>query len=90
MFRATKMILNYEELLDDIQLNRYKTLKQTLSRYKHLFYEKNVLDYGASSGLSSVAMVELGAASVTGIEPELARVEKESVILTRWGSMRSS
>ena len=51
MFRATKMILNYEELLDDIQLNRYKTLKQTLSRYKHLFYEKNVLDYGASSGL---------------------------------------
>jgi ubiquinone/menaquinone biosynthesis C-methylase UbiE len=76
VFRAKKMIRNYEEYLSGIPLNRYRTLKQTLGRYKHLFCGKTVLDYGASSGLSAVALMELGAASVTGIEPELDRVEK--------------
>ena len=73
--------LNYEDHLDATQKSRHATLKRVLSRFSPLFRGKRVLDYGASSGLSAAALIELGADSVVGIEPDLTRVEQGRRIL---------
>jgi len=69
-----------------IEHQRYLTLKQTLAAFRPVFVNRRVLDFGASSGLSICALIELGAAKVVGIEPEEPRVERGQAILSNTGS----
>jgi ubiquinone/menaquinone biosynthesis C-methylase UbiE len=61
---------------DAIQLQRYKTAVSVMSSLRQFFEGKYVLDFGASNGLSMSALLECGAASVVGVEPDLARVRR--------------
>lgn len=62
---------------------RYDTLRRNLSEYRVLLEGKRVLDFGASYGLSACALMELGAGSVVGVEPDRQRVERGAVIVAR-------
>ncbi len=53
---------------------RYTGLKQALEPLRHLLSNRVVLDFGASRGLSTCALIELGAAKVVGVEPDKERV----------------
>lgn len=64
---------------------RYATLLVTLWAFRPLLDGKRVLDFGASSGLSMVALVESGARYVVGVEPDLARVERGRLLLKERG-----
>ena len=58
----------------DVDRTRYQILISTLSDWKELFLGKRVLDFGASYGTSLVALINLGAREVVGVEPDLSRV----------------
>lgn len=62
--------------LEPTERNRYETLRESLRPFKHLIEGRTVLDFGASYGLSAVALIELGASKVWGVEPEMWRVKK--------------
>lgn len=62
-----------------IEQVRYDTLLNTLAGYAPLFRGKRVLDFGASSGLSMLALSSLGAGEVWGVEPGAERVDRSSV-----------
>jgi ubiquinone/menaquinone biosynthesis C-methylase UbiE len=49
-------------------VTRYHTMRQTMAPLAHLYRGRHVLDYGSGRGLSSVVLMELGAARVTGVE----------------------
>jgi len=63
-------------LPSDTERGRYETLLDTLSAWKALFNGRRVLDFGASWGTSSIALIRLGANEVVGVEPNLSRVEQ--------------
>lgn len=69
-------ITDYATLLSDIERDRFHLALDVLSRYCHLFEGKRVLDFGANRGLSAVALIDRGAASVVGVEPSLDRVKR--------------
>ncbi|MCI0564602.1 MAG: class I SAM-dependent methyltransferase [Nitrososphaera sp.] len=77
----------FEEVLNSapIELARYQTLKTTLMRWRDLFAEKTVLDFGASSGLSTYALLIHGAKSVIGIEPDKSRMVAGNAVLQETG-----
>lgn len=54
--------------------DRYRTLLATLAQWRQLFAGKRVLDFGASWGTSMIALLEMGAREVVGIEPDAKRV----------------
>ena len=68
-----------------VEQERYRLLKMTLRGLQPHFAGKAVLDFGASYGLSACAMVELGAASVVGVEPEAWRVARGRDIMAALG-----
>lgn len=72
-------------LPSDIERGRYATLRTTLAPYVPMFRSRRVLDFGASYGLSAVALIELGAASVVGVEPEEPRVTEGIPMLADTG-----
>lgn len=53
---------------------RYRTMLKVLVECRDLFQGKPVLDFGASFGTSTAALLNLGAKNVVGIEPVLERV----------------
>lgn len=59
-----------------IEADRYANTVSTFTALRRFIEGRDVLDYGASDGLSMCALLECGARSVKGIEPELARVER--------------
>ncbi|HEY7089659.1 MAG TPA: class I SAM-dependent methyltransferase [Tepidisphaeraceae bacterium] len=79
------MSTTFDELLsgNPVEQTRLMTLRQALRPYVELFAGKVVLDFGASHGLSAVAMIELGARQVVGVEPDAARVKSGTEMLAR-------
>jgi SAM-dependent methyltransferase len=55
---------------------RFDNLMRNLTAWRPLFSGRRVLDFGASWGISAIALIRAGAAEVVGVEPDLARVEK--------------
>lgn len=53
---------------------RYRTLLATLTQWRDLFAGRRALDFGASWGTSMIALYEIGAREVAGVEPEEKRV----------------
>src|SRR6266850_723415 len=70
---------------DPIEQDRYHALKGALNTLRPHLAGKRVLDFGASYGLSACAMVEFGAASVVGVEPDAARVRRGREIIAALG-----
>jgi SAM-dependent methyltransferase len=63
-------------LPSETERGRYETLLDTLSAWKALFAGFRVLDFGASWGTSSIALIRQGASEVVGVELNLFRVEQ--------------
>jgi len=84
---VTAMANSFLDYLQDkpIEQMRYTTLKQTLETFRHLFLNRCVLDFGASYGLSTCALFELGASSVIGVEPDERRVQRGMRIFEELG-----
>lgn len=59
---------------EPVERSRYVLLKQTLEDFRDLLVDRCVLDFGASSGLSMCALLEVGASRVVGVEPDDKRV----------------
>lgn len=70
-----------DSLPSDIERKRYATLKQSLVPIRPIVNDAHVLDFGASYGLSAVALIEYGARQVIGVEPEEWRVAKGQELL---------
>ena len=68
-----------------IEIQRYRTIKESLSEWHNLFYNKNVLDFGAGYGLSISALLFNGAKYVIGIEPDEERVKAGVSLLKQAG-----
>lgn len=68
-----------------VEQQRYLTLRESLGPLAELFRGRRVLDFGASYALSMCALLELGAASVHGVEPDEARVVRGREILRALG-----
>jgi ubiquinone/menaquinone biosynthesis C-methylase UbiE len=68
-----------------IEYERFLTLRRTLKDLKPFIAGKNILDFGASSGLSACAYLEAGALTVVGIEPDPNRVERGRTIIDKLG-----
>lgn len=68
-----------------VEQQRYETLLASLGALVDLFRGRRVLDFGASYALSMCALLELGAASVRGIEPDGERVKQGQEILSALG-----
>lgn len=60
----------------DTERGRLDDLVSLLERWSDLFRGRRVLDFGASWGLSMVALAEWGAEKVIGVEPQRYRIEK--------------
>lgn len=73
--------------INPIEQNRLENLRVTLKALQPFIRGKHCFDFGASYGLSMIAMRELGAASVTGIEPDLPRVERGNRLLAGSGEI---
>ena len=76
-----------DSLPSDIERKRYATLKQSLLPLAPMVKDAYVLDFGASYGLSAVALAEYGARQVVGVEPEEWRVTKGRTLLHGAGSV---
>ena len=68
-----------------IEQRRYDTLRNSLRHYRDLIEHRVVLDFGASSGLSAIALIEIGATSVYGVEPDRERVERGKRLISQMG-----
>ena len=66
---------------DEITRERYATLKAALKSLSFLLQSRRILDFGAASGLSICALLEIGAASVVGVECDEQRVRRGTEIL---------
>lgn len=76
----------FKELLQDPSENdRLVTIHEALAPYKPLFEDQTVLDFGASFGTSTVALLDLGARRVVGVEPDRERVERGQELLKASG-----
>lgn len=64
---------------------RYVTLASTLRPCTSLFSGRRVLDFGASYALFLLALIELGASAVVGVEPDTDRARKGQAILFKAG-----
>jgi SAM-dependent methyltransferase len=64
-----------------VEHQRYLILRQALGSLRTYFADRRVLDFGAGSGLSMCALLELGAAKVVGVEPDHARVRHGQGVL---------
>lgn len=74
----------YARLLEsETDRERLETLVQTLSEWQELFRGRRVLDFGASVGISLIALLRLGAVEVVGVEPDGARVARGKDLLAR-------
>lgn len=82
----------FEDVLKfaSIELARYQNLKTILVDWRDLFAGQTVLDFGASSGLSTAALLFHGANSVIGIEPDESRVATGVTMLRTAGLSRSA
>lgn len=87
MHQPTAKIDPFEHELSSnpTELARYQALKTSLGRWRHIFAEQNILDFGASSGLSISALLYQGAKSVIGIEPDESRVLTGRTMVERAG-----
>jgi SAM-dependent methyltransferase len=56
--------------------HRFEVLRNTLHDLSVFVRGRDVLDYGASDGLSMSALIDAGARSVVGVEPDLRRVQR--------------
>ncbi|MGI0013995.1 MAG: methyltransferase domain-containing protein [Nitrososphaera sp.] len=70
---------------DPVEQRRYLTLKETLETFRSLILNRRVLDFGASYGLSAFALIELGARTVIGVEPNIERVKRGRNIIRDLG-----
>jgi 2-polyprenyl-3-methyl-5-hydroxy-6-metoxy-1,4-benzoquinol methylase len=70
-----------------IEQDRLATLRNTLASLQQFIAGKRCFDFGASYGLSMIAMRELGAASLTGIEPDMKRVDQGNQLLAGTGTI---
>jgi SAM-dependent methyltransferase len=68
-----------------VERNRYQALKVALEPLRIHFAGKRLLDFGASYGLSACALIELGASTVVGVEPEASRVTRGQEIVSALG-----
>lgn len=75
--------LNY--LDNPIEHDRFLTLRRTLENLKPYIAGQNILDFGASYGLSACAYLEAGALRVVGIEPDPDRVQRGRQIIDKLG-----
>jgi ubiquinone/menaquinone biosynthesis C-methylase UbiE len=66
---------------DEITRERYATLKAALKSLSSLLQGRRILDFGAASGLSICALLEIGASSVVGVECDEERVLRGTEIL---------
>ncbi len=74
---------SFDELIgDELESLRYRTLVASLQPYQRLFAGRRALDFGASSGLSMAALLRLGVSHVTGVEPDLERVQRGRRLLS--------
>lgn len=63
-------------VLSPTEEGRYQTLLQTMRPWAHLFEGEEVLDYGASWGTSTLALLELGARAVVGVDIDADRIAR--------------
>src|SRR6058998_3901430 len=70
---------------NEVERQRYLTLRTTLAEFVNLFRGRRVLDYGASYSLSMCALIALGAGDVIGVEPDDNRVRRGQGILRDLG-----
>src|SRR5262245_32185762 len=63
-------------LPSDTERQRYLTLLEALASRRELFVGRRVLDFGASWGTSSIALMRSGAGEVVGVEPSAERTEQ--------------
>lgn len=66
---------------DPVEANRWETLCRDAWRWEPWIRGRDVLDFGAGSGLSMLALAQLGAARVVGVEPDRARVLRGQAIV---------
>jgi ubiquinone/menaquinone biosynthesis C-methylase UbiE len=76
-------------LKDKTEAERYSTLLQTLSEWQYLFAGRRVLDFGASHGTSAVALIQLGASEVSGVEPSESRIVLGQKLVAQAGLTKS-
>lgn len=89
---ATMLSVAYETTLEDVLLSdaaavsvgRYRALKESLTQQLPLLTGP-VLDFGCGSGLSLVALLELGVTDVVGVEPDAERVRQGKEMLVEAG-----
>ena len=72
---------------NDTQVQRYRTMVESLQPLSPYIRSKRVLDFGAGYGLSVNALMELGASSVVGVEPDNERVRQGLALLDKGGSL---
>jgi len=65
----------------DTERWRFENLLRNLMAWRELFSGQRVLDFGASWGISAIALIRAGAAEVVGVEPDMARVEKGRTVV---------
>lgn len=70
-------------LQSETDRERFETLLRTLAGWQGLFAGKRVLDFGASVGISLIALLRLGAVEVIGVEPDRGRVDRGQDLLAR-------
>jgi ubiquinone/menaquinone biosynthesis C-methylase UbiE len=70
---------------DATERERYATLVSTLSELTPMIEGRDVLDFGASYGLSLCALLEIGAKRVTGVETDHQRVKRGISLLEEMG-----
>lgn len=76
----------FEKVLGkESEKERYRTMLNVLVEYRDLFHDKAVLDFGASFGTSTAALLNLGAKNVVGVEPDLGRVNLGCELLNKVG-----
>jgi SAM-dependent methyltransferase len=74
----------FKELLQDPSEDaRLEIMMESLRPYVPLFERRVVMDFGASFGTSTVALLMLGAKKVIGVEPDGERVEMGHELLAQ-------
>ena len=68
-----------------IELNRYVNVRESFRQLRR-FYQGRILDFGASYGLSMLALREIGLDNVDGVEIEASRVKLGQTILQDAGA----
>lgn len=68
-----------------IEQNRYLQLAALFKTYEALLLNKQVLDFGACNGLSTCALIEAGASTIIGVEPDSERLRQGMRMLKELG-----